>query len=499
MSFVRVAGGIEVCLPVHGGRMSSFILREQEDWFEDEIRFVRTIMEPDMVVVDVGANLGMYTLSCASLVGPGGRVFAFEPASSICDCIRKSVERNRLQNIQIIQAAVSDHDGQAELAWASDSELNTLAINAPLPSQSAAGSDGCTREAVQLVTLDSFAQACQVQRVDFLKLDAEGEEKRIIQGAQKFLTFFSPLVLVEIKHVDKWDMEAVNALQTLGYRCYQLLPELNVLIPFDSTSIDPFQLNVFLCKSDTESKLIQQGRLVPVTTNPAVRMPEYISKQYLQMISNFPYWKTVSKFITAEPVAGRGKYEEALQWYCFNLCERSAQESAVEFANRRVSALFNGLSAVTESLQQMHTFPRFFLFVRISSELGFRGRALEGLERVAPHIQTSSCEQVFQEPILPILSRFDSLDPGSQPIAWCSAAVLEQKERLSAYSSFFNTGSPLEILESIHRFGFPCAEMERRRQLLRMLSGLQNGPEPCALLSVFAKDNLNPEFWSART
>jgi tetratricopeptide (TPR) repeat protein len=77
---VSVRGGIRVCLPDSLESMSTYILLEQEDWFEDEIHFIRKAVTEGMKVIDIGANYGLYTMNMARAAGPSGRVWAFEPA-----------------------------------------------------------------------------------------------------------------------------------------------------------------------------------------------------------------------------------------------------------------------------------------------------------------------------------------------------------------------------------------------------------------------------------
>ena len=63
-------GNIQVVLPDSLEQISTYVLQEQGDWFEDEIRFVRTLMEEGQQAIDIGANYGMFTLSLAKAVGP---------------------------------------------------------------------------------------------------------------------------------------------------------------------------------------------------------------------------------------------------------------------------------------------------------------------------------------------------------------------------------------------------------------------------------------------
>jgi protein O-GlcNAc transferase len=105
---VNVRGGLRVCVPSDLSLYTPFILLEQEDWFEDEIHFVRRWLRPGMRAVDVGASYGLYTLAMASAVGATGRVWAFEPTPAVADYLDRSVRLNGLGSVRVCRVAVSD-------------------------------------------------------------------------------------------------------------------------------------------------------------------------------------------------------------------------------------------------------------------------------------------------------------------------------------------------------------------------------------------------------
>ena len=72
--------GTKVVVPDSPELMTPYILREQQDWFENEIKFLRRLLQPGQNIIDIGANHGVYTLSIANTVGSSGHVWAFEPA-----------------------------------------------------------------------------------------------------------------------------------------------------------------------------------------------------------------------------------------------------------------------------------------------------------------------------------------------------------------------------------------------------------------------------------
>ena len=98
------------------------------------------------------------------------------------------------------------------------------------------------------------------------------------------------------------------------------------------------------------------------------------------------------------------------------------------------------------------------------------------------------------------IAAFDAVDPHGCHGEWLKAALLDGLVELSLFSTYFARGTPmqqltLDRLEALKATGFMRAPMERRRQLLRVLVGLQPGPTPDPLLETLRADNLNPGLW----
>ncbi|HXW26922.1 MAG TPA: FkbM family methyltransferase, partial [Xanthobacteraceae bacterium] len=137
--------------------MTTYVLIEQEDWFEREIGFVRRLLKPAMRALDVGASFGTYTLAMAQAVEPDGKVWAYEPAAATMGYLRKTIERNKLTNVELYEAAMADREGIGRLQLEERSELNRLVA------------DGAGQP-VSLTTLDAEQTLRDFGRIDFVKL-----------------------------------------------------------------------------------------------------------------------------------------------------------------------------------------------------------------------------------------------------------------------------------------------------------------------------------------
>lgn len=143
----------------------------------EETELLRKIVRKGAVVVDVGANIGWYTLLSAHLAGKTGKIVAFEPEPSNFSLLNESVKRNGFDNVFLFNNCVSNMEGTRKL-WLNKGNLGGHSI-VWRTSEEAVD--------VEAVTLDSCLSKLEIQIVDLLKIDAEGAEPEVLEGALNYL------------------------------------------------------------------------------------------------------------------------------------------------------------------------------------------------------------------------------------------------------------------------------------------------------------------------
>lgn len=219
------------------------VLLAKGDWFEAEMEFWRHQIQPGMTVIDVGANVGVYTVSAAQKVGSQGRVLAIEPFSDCVRYLQETCRVNQFSWVKVIAGAASDRTHTARLALQSASELNQL-----VPDDAIA--DGENVESVACFTLDELVRQEAMTQVDFLKIDAEGHEIQVLTGSEHLLTKLMPTILYEnIAGVDQANTSIAVFLQAKGYQLFRYQPYLQTLIPVDKLDDLKMSLNVIAMHS----------------------------------------------------------------------------------------------------------------------------------------------------------------------------------------------------------------------------------------------------------
>jgi len=182
----------------------------------DEVELCRWLVRPGDCVLDIGANIGFYTVWLAGLTGPRGKVIAFEPDLDNAALLERNIALNACGNVRIVPMALSDDAGSATLYRC---EFNA-GMHRLYPSVCCAG-DG---ESVGIARGDDLA----LGRVDFIKIDIEGFEPRAIAGLAgtirsnpqlAMIAEFSPLALMEAGTSPN---EYLRILRSLGLRAFAL-------------------------------------------------------------------------------------------------------------------------------------------------------------------------------------------------------------------------------------------------------------------------------------
>ncbi len=168
---------------------------------QDEYRAQGRIAD-DSIVIDAGANIGTFSVFAATLASRG-KVYAFEPARSTFETLEKNL--GIYENAVAVRSALGNNIGETELLIESSSgEGNTLAESGLAGSYS-------DKETVPITTIDAFVRARNLARVDFIKVDTEGFENEILEGARETVQKFRPAMALSAYH-KPGDSERLQAL-----------------------------------------------------------------------------------------------------------------------------------------------------------------------------------------------------------------------------------------------------------------------------------------------
>jgi FkbM family methyltransferase len=192
------------------------------EWAETAL--LPTFVRRGWTVCDAGANIGYYSLLFSRLVGPAGKVYAFEPNPALLPKLRRHVDLNA-GNIEICPLAL----GAAEASRRFD--FSPLSERSGLPNfggWSIVG-DGSPAGAfdVSFVTLDAFVASRSIERVHFVKADIEGGELELLRGARDIIIIHKPIWMIEFRAPDAVELKRLAEIRRIFDRARYTLARIH--------------------------------------------------------------------------------------------------------------------------------------------------------------------------------------------------------------------------------------------------------------------------------
>ena len=186
------------------------------EWGEAEVRLFQKLLRPGDTVIEAGSNIGSHTVPLSRIVGPTGRLIAFEPQRFIYQLLCANIALNDCWNVESLQAAVGSETGQILVdriaPWA---ECNFGGVQLNSGYAHSLGHDQVT-----LIHIDALG----LEQLDFLKADVEGFERHVIEGARETIARCRPAIYLEHNALEDWTVP--DLLNSMGYDCYWYITKL---------------------------------------------------------------------------------------------------------------------------------------------------------------------------------------------------------------------------------------------------------------------------------
>jgi FkbM family methyltransferase len=181
--------GVDLRTP-HGRRWFAY------GFCEPAARAMRSLLRPGDVMIDAGANIGLFTVLAAARVGSHGRVIACEPSTATMQLLRDNVARNGFGWVELQEVALAEQPGRLE--------MQVFEPGSGFSSFAPAETSRASRIEVEVTTLDRVAGPL-LERTRLVKLDVEGAELRALRGAGALLERARPDFIVELEpeHLDR--------------------------------------------------------------------------------------------------------------------------------------------------------------------------------------------------------------------------------------------------------------------------------------------------------
>jgi len=211
--------------------------------------FHNAFLRPGDIYLDVGANIGLFTLIAAHKVGNGGHVYAIEPTSTSFQRLLTNIQLNQFTNVSPFRIALSDAIGPVSMQVSEDGYDGRNSLTTPTAGEK------FTSEMVSALTLDQFVQDQHLARkITMIKIDVEGWETHVLAGGKAILsTSDAPILQIEFAEEARASAgstsdELYRNLTDLGYQLFSFQADGGALAPVSQSQVKNGHLNVIAAK-----------------------------------------------------------------------------------------------------------------------------------------------------------------------------------------------------------------------------------------------------------
>jgi FkbM family methyltransferase len=244
---VEVNGYKMLLIPNDEGISTELLLFKTHEPLSTQI--LKKLLKSGMICIDIGANIGYYALLERKIVGEKGKVIAIEPSPINFYYLRKNLALNKFNDVEVFNYAISNFDGECFFLHDKyHSNLSRVVSNKDVGKYC-----GAQLFKVRCKSLDSFLKEYPLKRIDLIRMDVEGHEVEVINGAYQTLKTYNPVLFIEIHRsilgLNK-TLKLLKTLEEVGYaKGIYIRRELDMPIIRSQNDIQTYLFNKFVKKT----------------------------------------------------------------------------------------------------------------------------------------------------------------------------------------------------------------------------------------------------------
>ena len=223
----------------------------KKEFYSPELKAMKRLVHKNATVIDVGANIGLFSVFISKEIGPKGKLVAFEPVGDTFWRMQENLALNRCMNVVPLQQALSNKKGKATMNIFPEGYGAWNTFGKPVFGDI----KSIDTEKVEVTTLDAYMAENSIKTIDFLKIDVEGYERDVLEGARNTLkagnvTYISfEISDIPLKGARRKPEDIFNYLKEYGYLAYEFDENL-IRFKGPVAMSDTFYQNFYASKKD---------------------------------------------------------------------------------------------------------------------------------------------------------------------------------------------------------------------------------------------------------
>lgn len=226
---LKLKDGINLIYHMPDKRSAAFDLLSFKSYEKEELDIILSIIEPNMVIFDVGANIGWHSINIAKY-DESIMVYAFEPILKTFNLLKENIILNDLKNVQLFNIGLANSCEEQVFYF----DMHASAFTS---SKNNLEKENISKISAKVEKMDDFILNNKISKLDFIKCDVEGSELHVLQGGSKNIEKYLPMVMVEM--VRKWTAnfhyhpnQIIKFFSDLGYQCFKIQDKKLIYFPF---------------------------------------------------------------------------------------------------------------------------------------------------------------------------------------------------------------------------------------------------------------------------
>jgi len=191
-------GKHEILYHIDPTSILDYNITKNKIWNEFLINYLKNVLSKNSIIFDIGANVGLATLSFSRILSPNGKIFSFEPNSHIRTKLLANIKLNKLDNVKVEKYALQENP----LVSTSDFYIRRAIhdsghYNYGISTLEKYPDYNIKKEIVQTTTIDRYVKENNISHIDFIKIDTEGADSRVLLGSKNTIKTNKPIIVYE--------------------------------------------------------------------------------------------------------------------------------------------------------------------------------------------------------------------------------------------------------------------------------------------------------------